>query len=582
MCVVSLLQVEANGQRTILYHENFSGSASNITHNWQVGNTPLATRSYAKASRAEHVHTAAAPGTYTLTLEDFSTGGYEEIQVSWGGLRVGDPSVKLEYSYNGGAFMPMEGWKEVSSPWWSKTTADLFTSFNKGKVSLRWTYTATSASTTYALDDITVTGVPYQGNPINPTSTFKWSSRTGGESPYNYAGKDPNRNKNNTFYETDGVKMLWGKEDIGNAGMYVEQVTPDYQYKDAFTIGQQYWGTPGAENYTKSTLYLSVPVEGLSFLVNDIDETPGNSRDIVKIVAYKADGTRLFPQKHLAQTTSFNEYASVGEEYVFRSKTDVTDTDPLDYNEYEVPNTSQEGDISVTFLEAVDRVDIFIYNGVPNGIYKGQQGLAIADISWRNISHPAPKADFTTQSGLDPNPLPVTLTAFTVRKMAEGAQLEWATASEINNDRFVVERSVDGKTFEAIGEVRGSGNSSALVNYSFLDRAPHKGHNYYRLTQHDYDGTSESSKIIYLSVKSAVASVAMTTYPNPATHEVTIKAGTISKEDQTFHILNAAGGIVKTVVLPKNEASVVLPLGEFATGLYLVKSGTSVARFLKQ
>jgi len=38
--------------------------------------------------------------------------------------------------------------------------------------------------------------------------------------------------------------------------------------------------------------------------------------------------------------------------------------------------------------------------------------------------------------------------------------LSWVTASEINNDKFVVERSLNGKDFENINEVKGAGNSS--------------------------------------------------------------------------------------------------------------------------
>jgi hypothetical protein len=74
----------------------------------------------------------------------------------------------------------------------------------------------------------------------------------------------------------------------------------------------------------------------------------------------------------------------------------------------------------------------------------------------------------------------------------------------------------------------------------------------------------------------------LSTYPNPATEDLTIKPTTSVAADQTYYILNAAGNLVKTVVLPKNQTSVQVSVGELASGLYLVKSDKAVSRFFKQ
>lgn len=92
--------------------------------------------------------------------------------------------------------------------------------------------------------------------------------------------------------------------------------------------------------------------------------------------------------------------------------------------------------------------------------------------------------------------LPVVLTNFVGKPEANRHLLEWSTASEINNNYFEIERSIDGQDFEYIGEIQGKGNSSSNINYQFIDEYPKQTINYYRLKQVDYDGLFEYSKII--------------------------------------------------------------------------------------
>ncbi len=589
MSMVALLQTAAYGQRTTLYHENFSGTVTNLTYSggeraWQTANTPMNSDSYPKASKTEHLKTGKDAGTYILELGEFSTGGYEDVRVSWGGKSVGEVKIKLEYSYNGGLYVPVENWYDVGTEW-SQVNAEqeipLPACFNKGRVKLRWTYRSTGSSTVYAIDDITITGIPYGGPKIpSLTSTFQWNSRPvrETENPFTVV-----KHKSSNFYEQDGVLMQWDKEQVGSAAMYTQQTTYNYQGV-SFAIEQSLAGNTTSNHYTVSKLYFTnKSVKGLSFTLYDIDRSGNQFLDILKIMAFRnGEATPIFPQKNLVQTTSNNEFAVEGSNVLIRSKSQSNGGANID-------NSSSEADVTVTFQEAVDRVEIYYYNGANYGSKASHQGFAVSDLSWRHIDLPTPPVDFGTQSGPGdqtgpgPNPLPITLLSFEVKKIAEGAKLSWATAAEKDNDRFVVERSQDGKIFKAIGEVKGAGTSLALQKYSFVDPSPQAGVNYYRLTQLDYNGKSETHKTIYLAIKPGPATaLALTTYPNPATEELTIKPSTSSSEDQTFHILNSAGGLVKTVVLPKNETSVQLSVRDFASGLYLVKSEKSVSKFYKR
>lgn len=89
-------------------------------------------------------------------------------------------------------------------------------------------------------------------------------------------------------------------------------------------------------------------------------------------------------------------------------------------------------------------------------------------------------------------PLPISLVKFTADKISEKVKISWTTATEINNDKFIIERSSDGENFEAISEVRGAGNSREINEYAVVDANPLKGTSYYRLTQVDFDGRSET------------------------------------------------------------------------------------------
>lgn len=103
--------------------------------------------------------------------------------------------------------------------------------------------------------------------------------------------------------------------------------------------------------------------------------------------------------------------------------------------------------------------------------------------------------DFALASiGSGINVLPITLIEFTAEASdAYAVRTAWSTASEVNNDYFTVERSVDAQTWTGVGTTGGAGNSNTRKNYSFTDRAPLSGKAYYRLRQTDFDGTTTVS-----------------------------------------------------------------------------------------
>ena len=125
---------------------------------------------------------------------------------------------------------------------------------------------------------------------------------------------------------------------------------------------------------------------------------------------------------------------------------------------------------------------------------------------------------FFTLGSTSDVPLPVELIDFEAKQDDAGVKLNWSTASETNNDYFIIERSYDASNFKKIGKIDGNGNSLFTNHYSFFDDQPFDGVNYYRLKQVDYDNNFEYSKIIPVLFNSSISKYGendFTVYPNP-------------------------------------------------------------------
>ena len=119
------------------------------------------------------------------------------------------------------------------------------------------------------------------------------------------------------------------------------------------------------------------------------------------------------------------------------------------------------------------------------------------------------------------NPLPVVLKYFLVKPENGSAVAEWETASEKNNDYFLLERSENGTDFEIVGRIAGSGTTTIPRKYTYTDDAPYPGTSYYRLKQVDFDGQSETFKTIPFDNNQTLSELKITEVsPNPFTTDI--------------------------------------------------------------
>jgi hypothetical protein len=141
---------------------------------------------------------------------------------------------------------------------------------------------------------------------------------------------------------------------------------------------------------------------------------------------------------------------------------------------------------------------------------------------------------FTIGSAAFTTPLPVVLTSFNAQLTNAGVNLDWGTATEINNDYFTISKSRDGAEFFEIARIPGAGNTTEPQSYEFIDPLPLPGRSYYRLSQTDFDGRVTRFKVAMIQYEPLSV-----VYPNPATHEVNLDVD--DKESFAAEIVNSIG-----------------------------------------
>lgn len=174
---------------------------------------------------------------------------------------------------------------------------------------------------------------------------------------------------------------------------------------------------------------------------------------------------------------------------------------------------------------------------------------------------------------------PVEFLYFEAKAEGQTAFLTWATASELNNDYFSVEKSHDGNSFHAAGEVDGVGTSQEMTTYTFRDEQAVSGKSYYRLRQVDFDGQFAYSNVVEVTI--SLEFQTYKSYPNPVQNLLSIEVST----EGSASIYTLSGQLVQEAELrPGYNGVNVSPL---QTGVYLLSIRTAdipraVSRIVKE
>ncbi|MBL0339880.1 MAG: T9SS type A sorting domain-containing protein [Bacteroidetes bacterium] len=172
-------------------------------------------------------------------------------------------------------------------------------------------------------------------------------------------------------------------------------------------------------------------------------------------------------------------------------------------------------------------------------------------------------------------PLPIELLTFTVKLNSDkNVDLNWATASEINNDYFTIEKSENGTDFEPLLHVDGAGNSTSVLYYHAIDENPFEGTSYYRLKQTDFNGMYTYSEIKSVRIETK-ANATFQVFPNPAFDFFYVKFDS-ETAFKNLLIIDINGKVIKEIHTAEMDAAgdgiVKVNCDELASGMYFVSN----------
>lgn len=166
----------------------------------------------------------------------------------------------------------------------------------------------------------------------------------------------------------------------------------------------------------------------------------------------------------------------------------------------------------------------------------------------------------------NPTPLPIELLSFAALPKGDNVQVDWVTATEINNDYFTVQRSSNGFYFEEVQQIKGAGNNNSLRFYSLIDTGPYVGNSYYRLKQTDFDGKITYSNLVNVYFEK---SFDFNVYPNPFNATTTIATNSSQINTCNFKLHTTLGEEVLNEKLSKQSNT--FDTNSLPSGIYVYK-----------
>jgi len=210
-----------------------------------------------------------------------------------------------------------------------------------------------------------------------------------------------------------------------------------------------------------------------------------------------------------------------------------------------------------------------IYENIGSGGGNGQSKARTTNggSTWSNESNPS--------AGGSNEPLPITLRSFEAFSDYNLVRLTWTTSSELNNDYFTIERSMDGSLFAPLLTIPGAGSSTTAIEYETIDQNPIFGYSYYRLKQTDFDGTSAIFDIAFVD-RSAYGKISI--YPQPATQydDLVISFPGNEKQSVLLQLYDTYGKqvFIEKITNVQRYNKLRIPL-QMNSGIYIVKISSS-------
>lgn len=213
-------------------------------------------------------------------------------------------------------------------------------------------------------------------------------------------------------------------------------------------------------------------------------------------------------------------------------------------------------------------------NGTAAGIFPGKVGwggswgAATGTSSNRRFNL---ALQFTNPGDICAYPLPVELASSNLSCDKHSTTINWETASEKNNDYFTISYSEDGKNWRFVKTIDGAGNSSESISYEEVLNIQSIGVSYYRLSQTDFDGTTET--VNTFTANCGEESI-LKLYPNPSPDKVYLSSSE-NLIEADIQLYDLKGKVYEITFSPSSKNAGEIDINHLARGVYTLRVTTN-------
>jgi hypothetical protein len=292
----------------------------------------------------------------------------------------------------------------------------------------------------------------------------------------------------------------------------------------------------------------------------------------LRITAFDVDGD-VSPSYAISETISVAETSSI----TFNSPTTVTDAGTISDGGFNWRTVTGEafqytGTSNIANISD-DPAHSFSAQYNPGSVFHFRLGYTTQQIISAALDYSIEFGCFVEAQNI---PLPLTLLNFNGSYNNNKSILNWTTQSEVNVDRYELERSSDGNIFVKVGSVNAKGMNGETSDYQFTEDMVNTGGSlfYYRLKSVDKDGRFTYSKVVALRRDNKMFNE-ISIVPNPVLNgNGVIKINTSATGSADLKILDFSGRIIVLQKIKLFEGVNVLPIAnirQLPAGMYSVQ-----------
>jgi hypothetical protein len=204
-----------------------------------------------------------------------------------------------------------------------------------------------------------------------------------------------------------------------------------------------------------------------------------------------------------------------------------------------------------------------------DGAYWNVQWASLDAANNQLVKTGIPEFSTWTAGSRENNALPISLINFEGKCNGSMININWSTASESNNKMFLLEESYDALNWSMVKTILGAGNSTTQMNYSEVISSKFPGGSYFKLTQVDFNGNSESFDPIYINCEQSLTTE-MTIAPNPAVDYVNVTIQSADDMNANLTLFSSSGQILfsSKASLEKGTNNIRIDITNLSSGAY--------------